>query len=487
MTTIGSENAMDIQSTTASEMILDNASENNTTSVDYFSTGINRNNIEQLGNRVRLTDKDEENGLELFCYVSCNANDSPDIKKCRGVVFHNEDIVMNAFPYTEEYTEKNTELLEHNLDPILSNCAVFDSHEGTLIRMFFFNGKWFTSTHRKLNAFRSKWSSKESFGTSFKRALEAEVENNQALRESLPVNDDGLLERFQITLDINKQYMFLVRNSEENRIVCMPPSRPTIYHVGTFINQELSLTENINIPWPRRHNFTNIRSIMSYIRSIDIRHLQGVIIFAPNNYQYKILHNDYQELFNARGNEPSIKFRYLQVRMNMKIVNTLRYLYPSMVDTFEKYENTIYSIAKGIYNAYVQRFIKKKWVTVSAEEFNVVRECHSWYEQNRTSNRITIQKVIEVLNDQTPTNINKMIRNLLHEKVQQTDIQDGMNQRTRSNTITSQQTKPSPLMLSLNQSLNHSLNYKNNKNRGNTLPTVQSGTDLNIEAMTLDN
>jgi hypothetical protein len=124
---------------------------------------------------------------------------------------------------------------------------------------------------------------------------------------------------------------------------------------------------------------------------------------------------------------------------------------------------------------------------VSAEEFNVVRECHSWYEQNRTSNRITIQKVIEVLNDQTPTNINKMIRNLLHEKVQQTDIQDGMNQRTRSNTITSQQTKPSPLMLSLNQSLNHSLNYKNNKNRCNTLPTVQSGNDLNIEAMTLDN
>lgn len=485
-TTIGSGNAMDIESTMASTMILDNASGINTTSVEHSSTGITRADIEQLGNRVRLTDKCEENCLELFCYVNCGANDSQVVKKCRGVVFWNNSIVMNAFPYTEEYTEKDSQTVESVIGPILSNCAIFDAHEGTLIRMFCFNNKWYTSTHRKLNAFRSKWSSKESFGTSFKRALEAEVENNQNLRDSLPVNEDGLLERFQSTLDIGKQYMFLVRNTEENRIVCAPPSRPTVYHVGTFIGDQLSLTENINIPWPRRHNFSTISDVLRYTRSIDIRNLQGVIIFAPNNCQYKIVHKDYQDLFEARGNEPSIKYRYLQVRTSMRMVNMLRYLYPNMVDMFEKYENTIYSIAKNIYNAYVQRFIKKKWVTVSAEEFNVVRECHSWYEQNRTGNRITIQKVIEVLNDQTPTNINKMIRNFLHEKDQQTDIQDDQNQRTRSNTITSQQTKPSPMLLSINPT-QMSKQGKQNKRKGNTLPTVSSGNDLTIEAMSLDN
>ena len=31
-----------------------------------------RKTIDTLGNRVRLTDKDEATNLELFCYVQCN-------------------------------------------------------------------------------------------------------------------------------------------------------------------------------------------------------------------------------------------------------------------------------------------------------------------------------------------------------------------------------------------------------------------------------
>ncbi len=31
--------------------------------------------------------------------------------------------------------------------------------EGTLIRIFYFNDKWIITTHRKLDAFKSKWGS----------------------------------------------------------------------------------------------------------------------------------------------------------------------------------------------------------------------------------------------------------------------------------------------------------------------------------------
>jgi hypothetical protein len=135
-----------------------------------------------------------------------------------------------------------------------------------------------------------------------------------------------------------------------------------------------------------------------------------VIVFTENNQQYKVMRDDYLELFNARGNEPSIKFRYLQVRMNRRQREMLYYLYPNMINDMEEYENIIYEIAKSIYQAYVNRFIKKEHVTVSREKFSVVRECHEWHQFDRSTNRVTLNKVIDILNNQCPTNINKMIR-----------------------------------------------------------------------------
>ena len=388
----------------------------NTTENVSDNTKFTRAAVEALGNRVSMTDSDEAAGLQLFCYVKCGPEDESIVRECRGVVFNGEEIVLHAFPYTLEFAHTDAKKINSNISPILQSCRIFDSYEGTLIRMFEFAGKWYTCTHRKLNAFRSKWASKESFGTAFKKALDSEVKNNDALRESLPENDECLLERFQATLDPCKQYMFLVLHNDENRIVCDSPDRPTLFHVGTFVDGELSMQENINIPRPKEHTFDNVEDMIVYVRNIDIHQKQGVIIFAPNNKQYKVLHEEYLELFEARGNEPSIKYRYLQVRMNSNLVNTLYKLYPSMSSKFEEYEEAIYSIAQNIYKSYVDRYIKKKWVNVAVEEYNVMRKCHSFHEKDRKQNRISLKKIIEMLNEQPPTVLNKMIRRFQNEK-----------------------------------------------------------------------
>ena len=399
-------------SSAESENVITLAS-NNTTQNEFTRAA-----VEGLGNRVSMTDSDEEAGLQLFCYVNCNPSDESILKQCRGVVFNNQEVVMRAFPYTLEYGHKDTDNIISNISPILQNCRVFDSYEGTLIRMFYFNGKWYTCTHRKLNAFRSKWASKESFGTAFKKALDSEVKNNDDLRASLPDGDECLLDRFQTTLDPCNQYMFLVLHNEENRIVCDCPERPTLFHVGTFVDGELSMNENINIRRPKEHFFDNVDDMIIYIKKINILKMQGVIIFAPNNNQFKILNEEYLEFFKARGNEPSIKYRYLQVRMNSRLTDTLYYLYPTMTSKFEEYEEVIYSIAQSIYKSYVERYIKKKWITVPVEEYNIMRICHAYHEQNRKQNRISLKKVIEVLNYQSPTIINKIIRKYQNEKDQ---------------------------------------------------------------------
>ena len=432
-----------------------------------------RDNIDALGSNVRIADKCDESGLELLCYVKCTSEDNDLLRRSRGVVFHGKQIVMHGFPYTVELSHNDNAQIEEIIGPALENSRFYDSHEGALIRAFFFGNKWHLSTHRRLSAFKSKWSGLESFGTCYKRSLATEVKNNKSLRESIPEGSEGLLERFLSTLDQNKQYMFLVKHTEANRIVCAAPEEPTLYHVGTFVDGVLSLDEDINIPYPKEHHFRTLDELIQYATDIDIRQLQGIICFAPNNKQYKIVHSDYQDLFRARGNEASIKFRYLQVRMDRKLTEMIYHLYPSWEKRLDDIENTIYSIAREIYNAYVQRFIKKRFVTVPPQEFGVIKECHKWHEEDRTSNRISIEKVIEILNQQTPTALNRMIRRFRNEKIAQQQNKTDAKQRVRSNTISSASSPavgPVPSASPIQSPLILSKNPKRNPTCNPTLP-----------------
>jgi hypothetical protein len=393
----------------------------------------NRSNIESLGNFVHLVDSDhsdEENKLDMFCYVKCSQSDSNLLKQCRGVVFNGEKLVMKAFPYTTEYNHTEDEKVSETLGDI-KDWVFYDSHEGALIRMFYFNNKWYVSTHRKLNAFRSKWSSNESFGTIFKSALSSEEEENEKFRNRLP-KGDNILERFQSTLDKSKQYMFLIRNNKDNRIVCDPPSRPTVLHVGTFDDGNLIMTDNVDLPFPNKLNFSTVDELLRHVKHSSYKDVQGVIGFTADNRQLKVLHQDYQDLFKSRGNEPSVKFRYLQVRMNRRLTNMLYYLYPDKASIFDEYEDSLYDIARSIYRAYVQRFIKKRYVTVPREEFTIIRECHSWHLSDRTNNRISLNQVIKVMNQQSPTHLNRMIRRFKLEQIKQNEYRKSSRPREDS-------------------------------------------------------
>lgn len=378
---------------------------------------LNRTVVEAMTN-VKLVDSD--NGLDYFCYTKCGPLDTENTKRCRGIGYNGDKLITSCFPYTYEYTKND--IPDNILDKDFNKLLFYDAYEGSIIRMFYFGDKWYTSTNRKLDANKSKWSSKESFGHFFNEALNSEIEHNEKLRDSLSVLEGKTnLERFQDTLDKDKQYMFLLLNNDQNRIVCLPPTRPTFYHVGTFIKGELTMDEDINIPYPKKHNFTNVNDIFDYIEDIDFNKLQGIIIFAPGNTQYKIFNSNYYDYYRVRGNEPSIKFRYLQVRMDKRYNNLMHCLYPSFSSAFEEYENNIYNISKQIHKAYFDRFIKNEYVKVPPEEFNVIKECHNWHLEDRVNNKINLNKVIEVLNAQQPTNINKMIRRLYADKKEKQD------------------------------------------------------------------
>ena len=389
------------------------------------STDVTRSFIDtmQESSIIRMTDSDDSYGLQLFCYDSCTKDDSEAVKQCRGIVFSGNDLVMKAFPYTEEIRAGDVEKFSSEIN--LSECKFYRSYEGMLIRMFYYTDKWFISTHRKLDAFRSKWSSRVSFGDIFVSCLEKEYTHNSEFAENLDrtpsTAEESLLSRFEKTLDKSKQYMFLLLNNQENRIVCLnDPDGPGMFNVGTFdahtgkpVEDDIYICKPLEIP---SGQYSSLRDVYEHGQSFDYTKYQGIIIFTPNNKQYKVLNAEYDYFFSVRGNEPSIKFRYLQVRNNEEYSKALRMMYPNMVGAFNSYENYIRLIAKDIFEAYVERFMKKKFATVSPDEYVIVKACHGWHLTDRKNNIVNLKRVYEELNRSPPTLINKIIRSKMQKE-----------------------------------------------------------------------
>jgi hypothetical protein len=170
--------------------------------------------------------------------------------------------------------------------------------------------------------------------------------------------------------------------------------------------------ETTGIPWPETLKFDTWEEVYDYVSDTSPDSTQGAIIYRSltDSNHVKILGTRYATLFAVRGNEPSIKYRYLQLRMDPGKVDELYKLYPRYQGDFEKYENVLFLIAKQIHQAYVNRFIKKQYVTLDTEPYQVMKTCHDWHLTDRKKHRINMRQVQQVLNEQKPTDLNKMVR-----------------------------------------------------------------------------
>lgn len=332
-----------------------------------------------------LIEKTDDDGtVQIYSYKFCE-NTSPDVlKKYRGVVFSGETSLFSSLGYTEEYNENDKDIVSTKGG--VENFSFFRSEEGTLIRLFYTNNKWYISTNRKLDAFHSRWGTTTSFGEIFKNAL-----------HHLNQDEEKLFER----LDKNHVYFFLIRNIRENRIVCAPSSHPIVFHVGTLLNgKTFDLTIDTGIPKQDKLSFESWDGVFNHVHGLDHLDCQGVIVFYEDGTQFKIINAKYQLYSQVRGNEASLNFRYLQVRNNPTYIRLIHELYPDNINNFVLYENTIAIIAKQIHNAYIKRFVNKIQVVVSKEEYRIIRECHGWHISDREKNKVTLNVVLRVLGEQ---------------------------------------------------------------------------------------
>jgi len=284
--------------------------------------------------------------LTIYSHKYCNDDSDEFIKSCRGVIVDKEgELVVKTHPYTRETT---SETIEKDLD--LTKYEIFDSFEGTAIRVFYYN-QWYVSTFKKLNAGKSYWNSEVSFGETFERRVKSYYDS---------------VDTFFDCLDDQKVYIFLLQPTPETRLVSQPLD--DLLHIDTFeIRSGERTTGDLFIPKPKQLQFENMDMLLEYVEGVDPNEQQGVLLRNETSI-IKVLNTTYEKVLRLRN--PSfmdVGIRYLTLSIEDK--EELRKWYPDF--NFSNYTNALIRVTTYLYNCQLQR--RKEYVRVNTVENTVLK------------------------------------------------------------------------------------------------------------------
>lgn len=335
-------------------------------------------------------------------------------------------VLVKGFPRSIEYTDKCVRVAP----PIdVESFKVYKCLEGTIIRVFYHNNKWYTATSSRLDAFKSRWAAKKTtFGQTFATKLRA-----YASGDIDTIDDDvKFLETFyeKHLTDKTRRYLFLLSPSEEERIVC---SAQTVFigaedpetHVVDF-DAVIELANDLDnletFPKPQRvHGLKTNDDVAEFVCNKTHFSLeQGVVLFRYTHdcelESIKVMSDEYYDRFTLRNNVPSLKFRYLQLRSRQFDLDLFFELYPHMLQESIVIEQHIYELCKKLHRLYVDIYIAKivNDSVCTNDEANALKFIHSVYLQSRR--RTTAQRINDILTESNPSKLNRLLKEVIRTK-----------------------------------------------------------------------
>ncbi len=349
------------------------------------------NQIEKLAPEVNSVDStkitistdvgETEHELKLFSYKNCSRDTSELIKKCRGIICDSTtgQTLFQGEPFTDEFTPDDVPLDE------VKDGDFRVSYEGTMIRFLFYGGKWIASTNKRLDMFRSRWGGPVSFGDIFTKSLTTSYED------------------FLKSLDKQKQHVFLLTSNNQTRIVSK--------HESSMIFKMYEVSDGVISYECNELPQVNTTDVAQYIENTDIKTQQGLLIILPSSGKsYKVVSEDYLKKASLRGNESSIRFRYLQLRTSIDDVENFVELYNEHTDMFNECEDLIEQVVDRLLKEYISRYIRKQFKTLPKYEHWILKQTHQWHCEDRDNNKVHWEIVSNILNNSSPSLVNNLMR-----------------------------------------------------------------------------
>jgi hypothetical protein len=236
--------------------------------------------------------------------------------------------------------------------------------DGTMIRLYNYNGTWCTATTRCIDAKDSYWSSEKTFDAMFWELF-----------------DSSLLEQ----LDVTCTYVFILLHSE-NRIVVKHTRNSLVFvsriNTVTGVEDYRNVFANVmNIRRPKVIPQIDVTDIPSYY----LPYKRGILVKLYNTDGkawdvYKLDFEEYKKIKELRGNVPQIRMRYLEILSDPAQLALLEKYYPEHRFMFGMIKHALRNVVREVYKLYVESHIKHTVQVVETDKYyRTLRQLHAQY------------------------------------------------------------------------------------------------------------
>jgi hypothetical protein len=310
----------------------------------------------------------------LFCVFFDDKNknkDSEIVKECNGIIIEYNNIRNVICNGMMHYENKNIDDISKDFIENFHEYVPRVINDGTNIRLFHYNGKWHIATRTIIDAFKSFWNNKKSFGQMFLDCINTHKIDYK-------------------TLSKDYTYEFLLQHNE-NRIV-VDYKMNTIIHTNT-IHQKLRVPVTYIILGIPGNTFKKFESFDEMKNDLLNSIVVGYSLVGPTN-NFQLFSKKYIEMKQLKGNNQNTKRHLVNIIKDNKLNDYLTY-FPEFTNEYRKVNAEIRDFVNKMYVTYVDMKIKKKQVQISQFEKEIMYLTHGEFIRNKTKvSRKLINKVL---------------------------------------------------------------------------------------------
>ena len=262
---------------------------------------------------------------------------SPLQRECNGAIYekNTNKLVCACFDKFNKDSVNPEEMFSLDDEDLNIECSI----NGTLIRVYYYAGKWYFATKKCINADHAYWASRKSFGTMFQECLN---------------------EKPQFDFDPQYTYFFIMHHPENQNI--FPITKMELFHISTYqLETNKFLVQYIGFYKPKVISVRDKPTLDILInkKTIDA---EGYILYRTNTMgriHQKIIFPSYKERCELYGNTKSRFFRFLEIQNNIETVKNYLEKFPYHKDLFYGFEQQLISFCKNLHEAYLSIRVKR--------------------------------------------------------------------------------------------------------------------------------
>lgn len=275
----------------------------------------------------------------LYCVCATEKSPSNEkwMRECNGLIVEKETNKIVCYTF-----DKMEDMPEGTVNPVMdaTTSHLELSIEGTLMRVYYYGGRWMLSTKKCVNAAKARWLSKRSF--------------QELFEEVFPVD---AFER----LDVDCCYSFVLCHPENNMVVQYPTAQ--IFHISTRhmdTMQEMEVDIGIQ-KVPRQEVVGGDLSILTGLATTSDLSYEGYVLVDGQYHRQKFVSKIYEKAREVWGNTNYRFFRYLELRkIGEEAVEEYLRFFPHDKTSFAEHEVQFISLCQHVLDVYIKKNVEKK-------------------------------------------------------------------------------------------------------------------------------